>query len=136
MQKIIFTATALSGFMAVGLGAFGAHALRSLISVDAIAIWEKGIQYQFYHTLALLFCCLYLRTQYVTIVRNAAICFLLGIVCFSGSLYLLATRELSGISTAIIGPVTPLGGIFFICGWALLLFHFLQTEVAPKNNSQ
>ncbi|MCX6198968.1 MAG: DUF423 domain-containing protein [Bacteroidetes bacterium] len=136
MQKIIFTATAFSGFIAVGLGAFGAHALRSLVSADAIAIWEKGIQYQFYHTLALLFCCLYLRTQHVTIVRNAAICFILGIVCFSGSLYLLASRELSGIPTFIIGPVTPLGGIFFMCGWALLLFHFLQTTtVSEKNQS-
>ncbi len=133
MNKTIIVSASVSGLLAVALGAFGAHTLRTVVSADSILIWEKGIQYQFYHTLVLLFCALYLQQQQSVRVRSAALFFMLGIFCFSGSLYLLATRELTQISTALIGPVTPLGGMFFIVGWALLLFHFLRNGSAEKN---
>src|SRR5688572_19109174 len=107
MQKIFLIAAALAGLTAVVLGAFGAHGLRSSLTPEQLVLWEKGVQYQLYHALALFICSIYLRKEYSITIRNAAICFIVGIICFSGSLYLLATRELTGITPIIIGPVTP-----------------------------
>jgi uncharacterized membrane protein YgdD (TMEM256/DUF423 family) len=76
-------------------------------------MWEKGVQYQFYHTLALIVCAIYLKTEDSKLIRNAAYCFVLGILFFSGSLYLLATRELTGIPTIILGPITPSWWVLF-----------------------
>ena len=126
MQKIFLITTAFMGLTAVILGAFGAHGLRPMISTENLAVWEKGVQYQFYHTLALFMCYLYLRQESSNLVTNAGVCFIVGIVCFSGSLYLLATRELTNVPTAVIGPVTPIGGLFFIAGWGLLLIQAVK----------
>ncbi len=126
MQKVFLIAAALAGLTAVAFGAFGAHGLRAVLLPEQLAIWEKGVQYQIYHALALFICSIYLRKEYSAIIRNAAICFIVGIICFSGSLYLLATRELTGIPTIIIGPVTPIGGFFFIAGWGLVLVHAMK----------
>ncbi len=128
MQKTFLVTTALMGLTAVILGAFGAHSLRPLITPENIAIWEKAVQYQQYHALALFMCYLYLRKEQSVYVRNAGICFILGILCFSGSLYLLATRNLTNIPTLIIGPVTPIGGFFFIAGWCLILVQALKKD--------
>ncbi|MES2621960.1 MAG: DUF423 domain-containing protein [Bacteroidota bacterium] len=126
MQRTFFIVAALAGLTAVVLGAFGAHSLRSLLTAEQLIIWEKGVQYQIYHALALFICSIYLRKEFSLPIRNAAICFIVGIVCFSGSLYLLATRELTGISPVIIGPITPIGGFFFIAGWGLILIQALK----------
>lgn len=126
MQRIFLIVAALAGLTAVALGAFGAHGLRSLLTPEQLIIWEKGVQYQIYHSLALFICSIYLRKEFSLQIRNAAICFIVGILCFSGSLYLLATRELTGISPAIIGPITPIGGFFFIAGWGLVLIQALK----------
>ena len=128
MQKIFLIAAALAGLLAVMFGAFGAHALRALLNVDQLNIWEKGVQYQIYHALALFACSMYLRHETSTLIRNAGICFILGIICFSGSLYLLATRELTHIPAIILGPVTPIGGFFFIAGWSFVLLQALKKE--------
>jgi uncharacterized membrane protein YgdD (TMEM256/DUF423 family) len=126
MQKIFLITTSFMGLTAVMLGAFGAHGLRPMIATENLAVWEKGVQYQFYHTLALFMCYLYLRQESSTFVSNAGICFIVGIICFSGSLYLLATRELTNIPTGFVGPVTPLGGLFFIAGWCLILIQAIK----------
>jgi len=126
MQRIFLIVAALAGLTAVALGAFGAHGLRSLLTPEQLVIWEKGVQYQIYHALALFICSIYLRKEFSLPIRNAAICFIVGILCFSGSLYLLATRELTGISPVIIGPITPIGGFFFIAGWGLVLIQALK----------
>ena len=128
MQKGILFAASLAGLLAVIFGAFGAHALRAMLSPGQLSIWEKGVQYQMYHALALFACAVYLRTHASSLLSKAAICFVAGILCFSGSLYLLATSEITGISTSIIGPVTPIGGLFFIAGWALILSESLWKE--------
>ena len=128
MQKLFLVSTALAGLLAVVLGAFGAHSLKPLIGPDNIQIWEKGVQYQIYHALAMFMCYLFLRKETSPYIRNAGICFLLGIICFSGSLYLLATRQLTGIPTIIVGPITPIGGFFFIAGWSLVLVQALKME--------
>jgi uncharacterized membrane protein YgdD (TMEM256/DUF423 family) len=130
VQKAILIATGLSGLTAVAIGAFGAHGLRPLITPDELGMWEKGVQYQMYHTLAMFGCYLYLNNSASKLIRNAAYCFMVGVLFFSGSLYLLATRNLSHIPTMIIGPITPIGGLFFIAGWVLILVQGLRKEKA------
>lgn len=117
-RRIILTAS-LFGLTAVILGAFGAHGLKDLVGPAALEIWSKGVEYQFYHTFALLF--LSQLNFQSKLLRLSYIFFTLGIILFSGSLYLLATREVTQIGFAnLIGPVTPLGGVFLILGWGTL----------------
>lgn len=102
-----------AGFMllAVGLGAFGAHALKAKVEPDLLAVWKTGVEYQVYHALALLLLAS-LRGP-----SKSAWCFSAGIVLFSGSLYLLT---LTGVKKW--GAVTPIGGVLFLAGWAVWLF--------------
>lgn len=132
MQKTLLLLIGLFGLLAVALGAFGAHGLENKIDEKHLHMWEKGVQYQIYHVLAAFMCYLYLRREYSVMVRNAAFCFLLGILCFSGSLYLLATRELTGLAGSFLGPITPIGGFFFIAGWGFVLANALTTQHAEN----
>lgn len=125
-------AATLAGATAVMLGAFGAHALKEVLNSHQLTIWEKGVQYQMYHSLALLACYLYLKNETAKTVRYAAFCFMAGIICFSGSLYLLATNEYIHIPTVVLGPVTPIGGLFFISGWLLLFLQAIKPTVATN----
>ncbi len=114
---------AIFGFTAVGIGAFGAHGLKPLLTDYQIAIFEKGVQYQFYHTLALALTGI--LTQYFPDKRPlqwAGWLFAAGILTFSGSLYLLACKDLIPFSVALAGPITPLGGVCFLGGWALIFW--------------
>ncbi len=109
--------------LAVALGAFGAHGIQDRVDAQAYHNWSTAAQYQFYHGLALLGLAALdgrLASRLVSFVR---ILFLLGILCFCGSLYLLAAREMLGIQglTRVLGPITPLGGLMFIAGWAVIL---------------
>jgi uncharacterized membrane protein YgdD (TMEM256/DUF423 family) len=124
MNKRIILTAAVFGMLAVILGAFGAHGLKDKVSVGALSIWSKGVEYQFYHTFALLFLSTFVRFKN-KLVNLAYFCFTLGILFFSGSLYLLATLEITHFNFAhIIGPITPFGGLLFILGW---IFLFLAT---------
>lgn len=102
-------------FIAVAAGAFGAHALKTILSADMLAIWQTAVLYQMVHSLGLLAIGIWLRQQEHHLLRRAAWAMLLGIVLFSGSLYALA---LTGIR--LLGAVTPVGGVAFLAGWALL----------------
>ena len=128
MQKTFLVITALAGLTAVALGAFGAHGLKPYLDSNQLNMWEKGVQYQVYHSLAIFMCYLFLKKEQSHLIRNAAICFALGILCFSGSLYLLATRHLTEFPAAFLGPVTPIGGFFFIAGWGLVLVQAVKIE--------
>ena len=128
MQKKFLIVAATAGLTAVILGAFGAHALRALLDTYQQNIWDKGVQYQIYHALAIFACAMYLRNEPSALIRNAAVCFSLGIVCFSGSLYLLATHQLTQIPVIILGPVTPVGGLLFIAGWGFVLLQAIKSE--------
>ncbi|MBK8500343.1 MAG: DUF423 domain-containing protein [Flavobacteriales bacterium] len=109
--------------LAVILGAFGAHALKGRIAPEALSQWKTGVEYQFYHGLGLLLLAALRPRMRQGVLKRIGWCFALGVVCFSGSLYLLSTRELSGLSGigALVGPMTPLGGLFFILGWMQLI---------------
>nr|WP_121273360.1 DUF423 domain-containing protein [Pedobacter schmidteae] len=118
-RRIILTAS-LSGAIAVMFGAFGAHSLKNVVDAAAVTIWAKGVEYQFYHTFALLFLGLF-AVEHDKLVKWCYTFFTLGILLFSGSLYLLATRDVFNIDFAkYIGPVTPIGGLCFIMGWIFL----------------
>jgi hypothetical protein len=109
---------------AVVLGAFGAHGLRSKISPDQLQSFETGVKYQFIHALALLILGLLSDRLPSGGARFSFYLFAIGIILFSGSIYLLSTRELLGISSwkSFLGPITPLGGLCMIAGWASLFF--------------
>ncbi|WP_432714708.1 DUF423 domain-containing protein [Pedobacter sp.] len=126
MNKRIILTASFFGALAVVLGAFGAHSLKSAVGTDALAIWAKGVEYQFYHVFALLFLSTFARFRN-KLVDWSYYFFTAGIIFFSGSLYLLATRELLNINFVnYIGPITPIGGLFFIAGWILLFFAALR----------
>jgi uncharacterized membrane protein YgdD (TMEM256/DUF423 family) len=115
MDKTFLLIGALAGFLAVAFGAFGAHALRARLSPEMLAVFETGARYQMYHALAIVLVALILGRMDGWLVRTAGWMFTTGIVLFSGSLYALA---LTGVTT--FGAVTPLGGLAFLIGWALL----------------
>jgi len=106
---------AVYGFLGVAFGAFGAHALKARLSVDLLAVWKTAVEYQFYHALALLLVGLLALQKPSAPFGSAALCFALGVLVFSGSLYAYA---LSGVRW--LGAITPLGGLLFLAGWALL----------------
>ncbi|NKF22771.1 DUF423 domain-containing protein [Solimonas marina] len=108
---------ALYGFLCVVLGAFGAHALREHLTVDRLVIWHTGVEYQFYHALALLLCGLWLQWQPRRALHVAAICLGIGVPLFSGSLYALVLTD-----TDMLGAITPFGGVLFLVAWAALLW--------------
>jgi len=107
---------ALNGFLGVALGAFGAHGLEGKLTPHLMDVWNKAVHYQQIHALALLLVALLLHNGMSGMgMRWAGWCFLLGILLFSGSLYVLA---LSGIKP--LGAITPFGGVSFLLGWAML----------------
>jgi len=115
---------ALLGAAAVAIGAFGAHGLKPHLDAYGLAIYEKGVQYQFYHVGALLLTALLRRQRPDRRLDWAAGLFTAGILFFSGSLYLLACRSLLPFPVGWAGPVTPLGGLCFIGGWVALALAF------------
>ena len=117
-MKKILTIAAISGMLAVMLGAFGAHGLKKIISPEMLEVFKTGVQYQFYHTFALLVVGILMYFSESKALKWSANLFITGIVLFSGSLYVLA---ISGIK--VLGAITPLGGIAFIAGWLLLAIH-------------
>ncbi|MEH6589419.1 MAG: DUF423 domain-containing protein [Halioglobus sp.] len=118
MAKLFIVLGSFSCMLGVMLGAFGAHALKSRLGENAMGIFETAVQYQFYHSLALLAVGILALSQPQTILlKSSGYLFLLGIIIFSGSLYLLSFTGVKWL-----GAITPLGGLAFIGGWACLAF--------------
>ncbi len=125
MNKQIIVTAAIYGVLAVITGAFGAHALKSKLDAGQLEVWHTAVQYQFYHVFALLF--LSTLNPLNNQLEWSYYLFTFGIVLFSGSLYLMATRSLLGWEwLRLLGPVTPLGGLFFILGWVMLALGVLK----------
>ena len=132
-SKNILIVICTSGLLAVVLGAFGAHGLKPHLSPYQQVIYEKGVSYQFYHTLAAFLACVLYEVRQLRYLLTAAVLFLIGILFFSGSLYILATADLTGFPLKLAGPVTPIGGLFFIAGWATLIFAVVKnSQVSDK----
>lgn len=121
MVKQFIQIASLMAMLAVVLGAFGAHALKAILDPGQLNTFEIGVRYQFYHSLAIGFVALLLKSYPSAWIQRAGWMFLIGIFLFSGSLYLLASREVLGIeSWTWLGPLTPIGGLCFIIGWAFV----------------
>src|SRR4029078_3651176 len=121
MNKTFLIAASLLGALAVALGAFGAHGLKQIVDADAVAAFQTGVQYQMYHSLALLAAAIVFEKFPNKWIKWAGNCFIIGIILFSGSLYVLTAlkaTDQSGLRG--IGIVTPFGGVFFILGWMFL----------------
>jgi len=124
-SRLLPPLVAINGFLVVALGAFGAHGLKSLIAPEAMQFWHTGVRYQMFHVGGLLACAFFAsacegspRAARWAVV--AAALFVLGMVFFSGSLYLLALTQKSWL-----GMCVPVGGVFFLLGWAsLTICHF------------
>jgi uncharacterized membrane protein YgdD (TMEM256/DUF423 family) len=117
MDRTFVLLGALAGFIGVALGAFGAHGLRSRLAPEMLAVFETGVRYQMYHAFALLALGGLAPAVAGRLATIAGWSFVVGIVLFSGSLYLLALTDVRGL-----GAVTPIGGLAFLIGWACLAF--------------
>ncbi|MHA7880877.1 MAG: DUF423 domain-containing protein [Saccharospirillum sp.] len=110
-------------FSAVALGAFGGHALTALVPPERLATWHTAVRYQMFHATALLLLGVLSLHQPQMRLGAAAACLSLGIVAFSGSLYLLVMTGFRGL-----GILTPLGGVLFLIGWAVLGWRLIQSK--------
>lgn len=127
-MKVLFTVGALLGALAVVLGAFGAHKLKMSLTPDQLQTFETGVKYQFYHVFAIALAgLLWIKFPSQGFVISGWL-FVAGVVCFSGSLYLLANKDLLQLTsiTRIIGPITPIGGLLFIVGWVMLAVNIFK----------
>jgi uncharacterized membrane protein YgdD (TMEM256/DUF423 family) len=127
MDKKIISTGAIFGMIAIILGAFGAHALKKVLSIEALSTFETGVKYQMYHALFLVLIGtlneLSLKTK--KIIYNLVV---FGVLFFSGSIYLLATNSLTSFDFKVIGFITPIGGLLLILGWGVLFFNFIKKK--------
>lgn len=127
MKRRIVLTGAFIGMLAIILGAFGAHLLKKYLSVDQLNTFEVGVRYQMYHALFLLF----LSTQKDIAEKTLKTIYnfvVAGVVLFSGSIYILATKDYTLFESKIIVFATPVGGFLLIIGWTLLFFTILKRK--------
>jgi uncharacterized membrane protein YgdD (TMEM256/DUF423 family) len=130
MHKGFLIAAAIFGGLAVALGAFGAHGLEKL-TTDAKTLhgFRTGVEYQMYHALALIAVAVLFEKTPGRWLKWTGNCFIAGVILFSGSLYLLTVLKIQESSAVkFVGPVTPIGGLFFIAGWLFLLWTAVRRK--------
>lgn len=129
MNKAFLSVGAVSGLAAVALGAFAAHSLKQVASVETVEVFKTGVQYQMYHTLALLLTAVLPGSGRNNWLKWAGYFFILGIIFFSGSLYVISAMQLSRRTVpAAVGILTPIGGLLFIFGWLSLFISSLSRK--------
>ena len=116
---------ALFGMTAIIFGAFGAHALKKIMTTEQLASFETGVKYQMYHALLLLMLSYNMNLD-TSLEKYMVYCFILGTFLFSFSIYGLCISGAKGSKWKFLGPITPLGGLFLVVGWAMLLYSFIQ----------
>lgn len=119
---------ALYGLLAVVFGAFGAHALTKTFTEDQLKSFETGVKYQMYHAILLVVLGFNFNLD-TALERNMIYCFIFGTLLFSFSIYGLCLSASKGKKIRFLGPVTPIGGLLLVTGWALLLYAFIQNLV-------
>ena len=133
MDKKIISTGAIFGMLAIILGAFGAHALKKVLSLEQLSTFETGVRYQMYQALFLLFIGIMTDLSQKTkkIIYNLV---LFGVILFSGSIYLLATNTLTSFDFKAIGFVTPIGGLLLILAWGLLFLNIIKKKQQNLDN--
>lgn len=129
MYKPAVAASAIFGMLAVILGAFGAHALKEKLSPELLNTFETGVKYQMYHAIALLGVGLAFAHLPAAWVARATWMFIIGVILFSGSIYALVAMKHSGsVGLKGFGIITPIGGVFLILGWLMLLLGIFNKK--------
>lgn len=123
-RNILFVGTVL-GFLSIVFGAFGAHAFKAYLDASQLVSFETAVRYQMYHALFLIFVA---QLTFLTEKAKKVILYLviLGVLFFSGSIYLLTTTSLTGIDFKFLGPVTPIGGLLLLVAWTVLFLNILK----------
>ena len=128
MKNTTLIIGAVYGLLSVVLGAFGAHALKKVISVEKLISFETGVRYQMYAALFLLIVGYILKFETPS-EKWISILMIAGTFIFSVTIYLLAFSEVAAIPTKIIGPLTPLGGLLMIISWAMLILYLVKNKI-------
>lgn len=118
-QQVFIITGALFGMLAILFGAFGAHALKKILSEDQLKSFETGVKYQMYHAIVLLV----LGFNFEFSTSTMYWCFTFGILLFSFSIYGLVLSDAKGKKLHFLGPITPIGGLFFVVGWLLIVLR-------------
>lgn len=118
----------LYGMLAILFGAFGAHALKKTLTDEQLKSFETGVKYQMYHAILLIVLSFNLNLE-TSLEKYMVYCFLLGTFLFSFSIYGLVLGASKGLKVRFLGPVTPIGGLLLVIGWALLLYSFIKEWV-------
>ncbi|MEW5676813.1 DUF423 domain-containing protein [Flavobacterium enshiense] len=124
MERKILATAAFLGVTAIALGAFGAHGLKAMLTESQLTTFETGVKYQMYHALFLLF----VGTTVQISSKTKNILFWLtsiGVLFFSGSIFLLSTAGITGLSAKVLGPVTPVGGLLLMAAWIVFFIKIL-----------
>lgn len=127
MNKKIISTGAIIGMLAIILGAFGAHALKKVLSAEQLTTFETGVRYQMYHALFLLFIGTITELSQKT-KKTIYLLTVSGVFLFSGSIYLLATNSFTSFDFKVIGFVTPIGGLLLILAWGTLFLNFYNKK--------
>ncbi len=128
MKQLVLVIGAIYGATSVILGAFGAHAFKKILPVEKLVSFETGVQYQMYHALLLIIIGAFLQFQ-TGLEKGAAWSIIVGSFLFSVSIYFLSFADHWGINLKFLGPITPLGGLFMIIGWFLLIYNFIKMKI-------
>ena len=127
MNKSIVITGVILIVLSILFGAFGAHALKEVLDSNQLTSFETGVRYQMYHGLGLLMLGLSVQ-KFDFSLRWTFRLMLVGVILFSGSIYLLSMQDVLGISFRFSGPITPLGGVLLISSWSILLFQMIKSR--------
>lgn len=128
MKQLVLIAASVYGTISVILGAFGAHAFKAMLTPDKLTTFDTGVRYQMYHAIVLLIIGLTLSFT-SSLEKWAAISIIVGVFLFSFSIYFLAFSEYWNVNLKFLGPITPIGGMFMIAGWVLLVVFFIKNKI-------
>ncbi|MBO6186167.1 MAG: DUF423 domain-containing protein [Chryseobacterium sp.] len=128
MKTITLVFGAAYGMLSVILGAFGAHALKKILSVERLESFETGVRYQMYAAFFLLIAGYILKFD-TSSQKWISILMIAGTILFSFSIYMLSMQDYWGMNLKFLGPITPLGGLFMILAWLMLIFYFVKNKI-------
>ncbi|PJJ68031.1 DUF423 domain-containing protein [Chryseobacterium geocarposphaerae] len=128
MKTVTLVFGAVYGMLSVILGAFGAHALKKILSVERLESFETGVRYQMYAAFFLLIIGYILKFE-TSSEKWTSILMIAGTFLFSVSIYFLSLQDYFGVNLKFLGPITPLGGLLMILSWLMLIFHFAKDRI-------